>query len=267
MNRMTYRRESEEAPQPTALYRYLSLRGERREWVREMLEAPYAYFAPPEDFNDPFDCNIPPEFTASGMVIETWARDVARREFPLASKKERRSQVARFARRARSPEGREELRQRILTSIRRNGIACYSADPESLLMWGHYADGHRGVVIKLRTDPRALLELVNRCLVIPVAYSQQVPAERFYDSSTDQLIQAIFGVKAVAWSHEREWRLIWKGNTGRMPLSATAIEKVILGLRTSVADAADVARWATVNGIRVQRMANEPGTFGLKVVD
>jgi hypothetical protein len=35
-----------------------------------------------------------------------------------------------------------------IRDVDRAGVACFSALPDDLLMWAHYADKHRGVCLK-----------------------------------------------------------------------------------------------------------------------
>lgn len=122
-------------------------------------------------------------------------------------------------------------------------IACFSTDYKSMLMWGHYADGHKGFVAEYN-----MKEIIKKCkfecnveqlkncsklgldfLLVPVIYR-----ENSYDG-TDYLLQNIvyhilqnayssekvsyfdhdklFALRLILnkskdWEYEKEWRLV-----------------------------------------------------------
>jgi Protein of unknown function (DUF2971) len=97
------------------------------------------------------------------------------------------------------------------------GIFCSSANKDSLLMWSHYADHHRGVVLELRPD----IETDSALLASrPVRYSNERPL--LYRSARDLLEKSLFMspedsaraivepliyTKSTEWAYEAEYRL------------------------------------------------------------
>ncbi len=88
------------------------------------------------------------------------------------------------------------------------GIFCLTEDPLNLLMWAHYGDNHRGVVIEFdethpfftrRKGPRDDLRHFRQ-----VTYTEHRPSVFLSRSDAVQL----FYCKSIDWSYEREWRLI-----------------------------------------------------------
>jgi hypothetical protein len=87
------------------------------------------------------------------------------------------------------------------------GILCLSANPTSLLMWGHYASDHRGYAIGFDSNHkwfRAYDEETAVGCIHPVQYSPDRPA-----AASDQLtyLDYLFK-KSIEWSYEREWRIV-----------------------------------------------------------
>jgi hypothetical protein len=82
------------------------------------------------------------------------------------------------------------------------GVTCFSETVDDLLMWGHYADGHRGFCLEFDTaDP--LLGSVKQ-----VRYSDQFPkldVTAITSKKFDQIMHLLL-TKASHWSYEREWR-------------------------------------------------------------
>lgn len=89
----------------------------------------------------------------------------------------------------------------------RYGILSLSRLHDSLLMWAHYADYHRGFVIGFNEDNvffkgYELIPGLQR--LSPVEYKDKRPVLSLSTQNTPQ----IFFRKSPEWSYEREWRLI-----------------------------------------------------------
>ncbi len=105
----------------------------------------------------------------------------------------------------------------IRTMNSNEGIFCSSANKDSLLMWSHYADHHRGVVLELRPDiEKDSALLASR----PVRYSNERPLlyrsardfieKSLFMSSEDSaraILEPLIYTKSTAWAYEAEYRL------------------------------------------------------------
>ena len=90
------------------------------------------------------------------------------------------------------------------------GISCLSETCDSLLMWAHYANNHRGICVEYE-----LLE-INKQLgfsPVPIVYSDERsvfqnlnPDTLDYDV-TEVFIKSLTS-KSPEWSYEKEWRII-----------------------------------------------------------
>lgn len=130
------------------------------------------------------------------------------------------------------------------------GVLCLSETATNMLMWSHYADYHRGLVLEIDID-EAFPKRIGRDSVIgtpqKVIYDADVPALLLYDPLSKPLWERsweVFLRKNIQWQHEMEWRLIFP--LGRRPYPHTISEKchlfplerrgiksVILGARAS----------------------------------
>ncbi len=126
----------------------------------------------------------------------------------------------------------EETRKRIIsqielyfpilseTSKRYSAIACFSESVESVLMWSHYANSHKGFALEYDFRP-TLEQPIKNVGLFPVVYSE----ERF--DISDYIAWAflrILGIhakmpdisasiknalrKSDIWAYEKEWRMI-----------------------------------------------------------
>ena len=86
-------------------------------------------------------------------------------------------------------------------------IICFTIEKSQHLMWAHYADKHRGMVIEIESDgvfepPLEEVTAVNR--LYPVSYSPERPIFSF-----DKLSPAAFITKGMAWEYEHERRVLY----------------------------------------------------------
>lgn len=94
-------------------------------------------------------------------------------------------------------------------------VLCLSERNDSLLMWSHYADHHRGVVCRL-----ACLEATDSSWTIarPINYTEKMP--RFVnqqelrdlitgkaDLRRESIVERTIFSKAMDWQYEKEWRV------------------------------------------------------------
>jgi hypothetical protein len=88
------------------------------------------------------------------------------------------------------------------------GILCLSEIRDSLLMWGHYADNHRGLVIGFDSDHPFFNKKRNENdefgYLRKVDYRRQRPNVVLSDTTS-----AIwFESKSEHWAYEQEWRIV-----------------------------------------------------------
>lgn len=126
----------------------------------------------------------------------------------------------------------EETRKRIIsqielyfpilseTSKRYSAIACFSESVESVLMWSHYANSHKGFALEYNFRP-TLEQPIKNVGLFPVVYSK----ERF--DISDYIAWAFLRIigfpakmpdisasiknalwKSDIWAYEKEWRMI-----------------------------------------------------------
>ena len=109
----------------------------------------------------------------------------------------------------------EGRRAALVAQFRDSGIFCATRRKDNLLMWAHYADQHRGVMLGFKPDSAADSFL---CLLEPVAYSAVRPS--FYDpidplNGTRPKLEDmrafnryLTATKSPEWAYEEELRLV-----------------------------------------------------------
>lgn len=160
-------------------------------------------------------------------------------------------------------------------------ILCLTVRPDNGLMWSHYADSHKGVVLRFRSipafdTPYGLAKPVNYVDEIPPLVGEQELADSFAGVGTfdkaEILNRAVY-TKAADWRYEEEWRLNSGG--GRrpgelfedVPFGRNELDGLIFGLRTSEDDREQIKILADLYpNVEMLTAIREEGKFGLKIV-
>ncbi len=125
-------------------------------------------------------------------------------------------------------------------------VLCLTDDPTNALMWGHYSQGHQGVLLKFANR---IAEDAVFAAAQPVIYSDVYPSLYSYTQFCDLLVgrfsigadvilnELIF-TKADVWSYEREWRIVLHGEDSNSPYRDINFDKnglaaIVFGIRTS----------------------------------
>lgn len=169
------------------------------------------WFSAPIKFNDPFDCTqavLKTDFTEDELsrAFEWMCAehgDVFRRQFTEKGKFLSGKFRDAFLREA---DKAFTDRKRIQTQER--GVACLTEVNTDLLMWGHYADGHRGFCLEFDASAKPFSSASK------VVYSASLPALNpievldKVDGPNDDMRYTMLLTKAECWRYEQEWRLI-----------------------------------------------------------
>lgn len=177
-------------------------------------------------------------------------------------------------------KAREILRQ----SAQLSGVLSLTETPDNLLMWSHYSEQHTGMVIEVDElhsifdERRSLLDDLR--YLRRVAYLDIRPISKTVEdfSYADYML-----MKSAEWSYEKEWRIAKTVADAKhtIPASpydiclfdmpATAIKRVILGARISLADIdriKNILRTTPHLGhIRLQQACLDERRFALNFVD
>lgn len=178
-------------PKTTSLFKYRTINPDTREALRNQK----IWVASPNSFDDPFDTNTDNYVDElSPETIETFAR----RGIP---------QIRNI-----NPSTLHTL---FVKQAKKFGILCLTENCESILMWSHYANGHRGLCLEFERTPDNLLGDHDR--TGPVSYARLCPVldnkYQFDESNLGQFgleLERLMFVKAKGWRYEREWRTYYR---------------------------------------------------------
>jgi hypothetical protein len=251
---------------PGVFYKYRSLSGKDRRYVRDTIIGNTIYLASPNSFNDPFDCApaFSPSFTSDGAYA--LARRYLSRQHPKWDEAKLDLAAKQFAAQTRGAD------MALVAQGLRDGydlvrdwlaLYCVSGTCASAMMWSHYADSHRGICIGFDSG----MDIFAKAQ--PVTYSHvRHTVDPVHDSNEQRLANSLL-LKSADWKYEKEWRYIdFEVGPGKYQLTGPVIRGVVLGARISMLDQSRVIEWIEqlVNKPKLLRAEISPNFFKVDVV-
>lgn len=265
------------------LYRYY-----RAEYGLEVLKGLSIRTSHPESLNDPFELapNIDPaQFTFENLKATLQsdhfidrAHNADRENSGILSKEQfKRHYLEKVEERANNmlaniTEHAEAVRSQFARIASRHlRFICASQTNTSILMWSHYADNHRGVIIEFSDSQPTFSYL--RDSIIPVTYSEAKPDFVFGDTPAfTQDLRKVATTKSPDWSYEREVRILVFNHPDilkdgqHLEIHSSAIVAVYLGARISDEHRSEFIKAcadAPLNHVVVHEMALHPSEYNL----
>lgn len=180
----------------------------------DILETQRIAFSPPENFNDVMDSRLKVVPMTSRTVLKRKAKEADAKvlkempaEFHALPRSERRKverdllkgSVAHLKKIAKPFA--EKLQSDIYAEVnQRFCVLCLTTNPDHELMWGHYADGHRGFVIELDASNR---RFSHPGILHKMIYSETPPT---YDPAIGS--DEWWKIKSIVWEYEDEYRVV-----------------------------------------------------------
>lgn len=250
---------------PRLLYRYRSLLPGTRKFVERTITHGELFFAKPSSFNDPFDCQPTFSFNATDLEILNYYTRVGMKPkhgmTPGMAMANARSKLHNRATGPRSPIARETIQKLHTENVsERIGVLCLSEVRDDILMWGHYADNHRGICLGFESS-NAFFENAH-----PVTYSPERPIINAFRDTRHQMLDAAIFTKAEHWRYEREWRQIrYQAGAGLSVVPPEALAVVIFGCKATAEVEALVKTWIRRSRAkpRLLRAQPDPTKFSL----
>jgi hypothetical protein len=255
------------------LYKY-------RDWSdkhhKNILTKNEMFMASPGSFNDPFDCRIPENY----HLLNTQEKIDQFMEYIESKHQDKLSKLTKsdiekisnnFKNRFKNPE---EVQQNHENHFFKQTNDCYgifslSKKWNSLLMWSHYGNNHKGFCVGFREDIMRKSDLFGAGF--EVSYSTKFPERnplKKIEPIQDSFLQ--LGHKAIEWKYEEEFRLInlkLEGLTKKdriIKYPNEFISEVILGIEISENDKAEILKICNLKKIKVFQLLKEPFMFKLK---
>jgi hypothetical protein len=153
-------------------------------------------------------------------------------------------------------------------------VCSFSKRNDSILMWSHYANYHKGFCVEYEIDPLPPDHFLRQNLY-PVIYSSSLydltgwstslfssPREQFNPS----LVLLAMLHKYRDWHYEKEWRLILTEPrlTRDRPLQVPRPSRVFLGSRMEEGQKCELTQICATKSVEVWQMGRSLDAFQLK---
>ena len=247
---------------PQKFYRYRSL---LNEYEIENMMHKQIWLSRPTEFNDPYDSMI--NIDTEELLKECLEMD--KEIISVYEKLDRKSKrkTQRFV-----EKEKKELQKKINIEWEKQrklfGIACFSEIYDSLLMWSHYADYHKGICLEYDFK-----ELLNKAMFCPVIYTGRFEniskcIDLKNDMVSNRVIELILS-KAKDWSYENEWRMLdtlsESGKENGKLLKGLKPLKILLGCRIEDNNERKIIKVANKLHIPVKKMRMDTKKFRVYV--
>jgi hypothetical protein len=185
---------------PPKLYKYQSYNVQ----TLDNLKNRSLWFSKPAQFNDPFDHRVIP-FEMADAGPQDWTHlynELSKANAARGISLPYSGPTEEF--KAKVKTGYQKAYEERVKRLQERGVACFSAKVDDILMWSHYADGHRGFCLEFDAG----YEPFSKAL--PVIYSDAFPALNLSDGvvkDVPDLLVTNLTTKSSCWSYEQEWRV------------------------------------------------------------
>lgn len=182
------------------------------------------FFASPNSFNDPFDFQI--TYRYDKLTEEDWEEKYHKYLLNFTSSGVDIEKIADSLAKKGPHTDPREFQKSIMNST--FGIVSLSGISDSILLWSHYANNHRGFCVGF--DSRLFLEDLE-VSIFEVDYVEKFPEILpTINSSWLQNQSAIMATKFKAWEYENEYRLVKSGHSNKVvKLSNKYFKSLIIG--------------------------------------
>lgn len=225
------------------LYKYRSLYGIQKEYAKKTITDNEIYFPAPIEFNDPFDCRPNFSFIGSHLEKKEFFKKVCTSMAPKLEKIQQNILVNNFLKNWEKnyPSLVKKLNQATEDLLNTTGVCCMSEDPENILMWSHYSNGHKGICLIFKLESR--IPFFRE--IHPVYYQSNYPNINFVTDDENTMLKFSILTKSNHWSYEKEWRII-KPKEGRKIITfpEEILVGVILGCKILEEDKKQVIEWS-----------------------
>ncbi len=214
---------------PRFVYKYLRF----DKYTLPNLNKKILWFSDPSNFNDPFDSRIIPQQSYSSDDIIKYNEWRMSNDLPYMHPDDIKDNIEWNER---DPEGwaksfHEKINETTVS------VCCFSRDQNNILMWSHYADGHKGLCLEFDTsEDTDFFRPVGRYR--SVKYSNKCKADNYLRDTAGTLHNMIC-TKSKYWKYENEVRIMRLNKPkGLQEYNKRTLKSVTFGCRTTDSDIA-----------------------------
>jgi len=237
---------------PQYVYKYRVSDTTKNPYFDSIIKTNSLKFSSPEEFNDPFDCQLQPVIFPSQEEVMQFLNRIAPTLPPDII-----SNYATYA--ITNPQKFAEILKNAI-KFDDKGILCLSKESDNILLWSHYADKHYGVCLKfdMLEDPDFF------SIPLTVKYEKDYPIYNHMTESND-VVTKMIKTKFELWEYEKEIR-IFKHVKGICKFKKTALTEIIFGCNTPQAEINRIKNLVSTNGyghLTFKQTEKKNGKYGL----
>ena len=222
-----------------SLYKYLAY----DDGAKALIDNGTMKYSHYSEFNDPFDCVVSYDLKDS-LDYYMSRKDL----FKAAGDKlnyspsERIQNKRKLLRNVEKSIVNGDFHNSILSNI---GICCLSKVPDSILMWSHYANHHKGIVVEFNTYQDRYIKISdveNSLYGYPIVYQNKMPKVSARIGQDDfSTVQSSILTKSVSWEYENEFRVFSMNlGPGIHHFDHSLISRIIAGVKITNCDYLDL---------------------------
>lgn len=204
------------------IYKFTCIKG-----AKAILKNRTLKFSNPNDFNDPFDCNMTIlKFSKTEESIRDYKEALNNLNLSRTKKRELLNKFKNS-----DSEFKKVYTHVIKEKINASGVTCFSKLYDNNLMWSHYADQHKGVCLEFNAslDYREILEDVEVDMIANVSYNRTDKIN--YNTDKRAAIIDLFTRKSTDWRYEEEVRIVLINKSNILKFNKKFLTGVIFGCR------------------------------------
>ncbi len=236
---------------PKYLFKYREI----GEFTKDIIINSQFYFASPNTFNDPFDCNLSFKKYYRDRDIKEYKEKLIKRN-PYVEIKKLDNLFGK------KNENFIRVRQEAIDDmIKISGVFSLSKTYESITMWSHYSKNHEGLVFEL--DVEQDYDFFN--MFGFVKYKKKYEELSFCKGRKKSLRKLIL-TKYVDWKYEKEIRIIDFNKSGVRKFNNKLISTILFGYKSKKEDIKNIIKLCQDNGfehVKFKKAKLIPGKFSL----
>jgi hypothetical protein len=253
---------------PLKVYKY---RGWNSDNDKNVLLENQLFFTSPKDFNDPFDCRIPYDFSLldDDTKINMYLAQKENDSKNTISQENLKKLIKDFELKLRNQavKVQEEYNTLYFDGVDKHfGVLSLSERWDSILMWSHYADHHRGYCVGFWEEKLRKNFYVSGGQVI-YPKDNSFPRLSPIGDDIENMIQQSHA-KSSDWSYEKEYRLAKifypeiATTTDRIQLYPDHfISEIVIGLTASPQTKEELIQIGKIKNVEVYECIKKPFKF------
>lgn len=188
------------------------------------------WFSNPNNFNDPFDCNLKCNYVTDSFFKER-TENLLREAYNSAIRNEsffKEHKILTLISDSHEQKRKEEtdrINKQLQDKVSQTGISCFSKTHLNIVMWSHYSDNHRGVCLAFNASEKVFFDKCHE-----VRYVEDFPNTDSILGVDDNSQNFLFSTKSKDWEYEQEVRVIKRSNS-LVKFDPNSLEKIYFGAK------------------------------------